>query len=220
MKVTQPASRARSQTQTQEILDLAFTILLQCYLVHYDLLNYSLIFGYVSSLWHCWRKFCAISLWKDISSGYIPKVLSIFRPLFRPLWSFPQWFRWFSRPPITCQYNCLSAVLLALRVCFSFKFSREEDMFRKRKGKRRGGRGGEHWMRELPLLCIPTGIQTWNLGMCPDWESTQNLLVYRDNTPSIWATQPRHELLILIYTATNFQKQCIVMPIPPYPCQH
>ena len=36
----------------------------------------------------------------------------------------------------------------------------------------------ERNINQLPPVCAPTGDWTYNLGMCPDWESNLQILVY------------------------------------------
>ena len=49
----------------------------------------------------------------------------------------------------------------------------------------------ERHMDRSPPVHIPTGDQTCNLDMCPDWELKPQTLGLWEEAPAIWATPAR-----------------------------
>ena len=52
-----------------------------------------------------------------------------------------------------------------------------------------GEKERERNINQLPLTGTPTGYQTCNPSMCPDWESNQQLFTLWENTQPIHTSQ-------------------------------
>ena len=72
------------------------------------------------------------------------------------------------------------------------------------KGGRKRGRETLMWERNTLIGCFlyvpPTGDQTHNLDMCPDWKSGPWPFALGDSAPANWASQVRASLYIVLDT--------------------
>ena len=93
--------------------------------------------------------------------------------------------------------------------------------WRERETDRQTERHTSVWKRNinpLPLICAPTGDQTYNLGMCPDRESNpQPFGVWDDATPSNWTICPGLQFhmfffKILIFYCYSITVVCLFSP--------